>query len=119
MSSRRHPRSTSHEAATRPGWSRPGTDDSTRQVSWLRGSLPDLFVVKRGSPLTVAGTAPDLHRLPFSPPFRAGTCAEGGGGGRAWACQISDRSVEARLQFRLLGTSQAQEIASHENRSPS
>jgi hypothetical protein len=41
------------------GWSRPGADDDegrflTSRTDW--------------SAFTVAGTAPDLHRLPFEPP---------------------------------------------------
>src|SRR5438093_575125 len=42
-----------------------GRGRQRRQVSWLCGSLPGLPVVERGSPLTVAGTAPELHRLPI------------------------------------------------------
>ena len=80
------------------GWSRPGADDGG-------GRSPGLRVCRllgRGSPLTVAGTAPDFHRLPFSPfPRRVSAAPSLGGGLRAAACALSIRGPSARAPLRL------------------
>ena len=58
-----------HEGATHRWLFPAGYGRPRRQVSWLAGRRHLPHLEGRGSPLTVAGTAPDLHRLPFSPPF--------------------------------------------------
>jgi hypothetical protein len=71
-------------------WTRQAWDDQGRQVSWLAARTPLLrlpgFAVSRvasgmwsrGSPLTVAGTAPDLTGFPLSLALRRGTVRDKG-----------------------------------------
>src|SRR3954467_11532049 len=96
MSSRRNLGRRGRPGATHVGWSRPNADDGPRQVSWLAAFEGNFATFRalhplrmRGSPPTVAGTAPALVRLPFSPTLAsAAPLATSGLGGGGEACQL-------------------------------
>src|SRR4051812_27346340 len=96
MSSRRNLGRRGRPGATHVGWSRPDADDgqgrSPGSRLWkatLPPSAPRHPLRIRGSPPTVAGTAPALVRLPFSPTLAsAAPLATSGLGGGGEACQL-------------------------------